>query len=203
MVEYNGATVRDYSVDRMPQTLPELKTATADSNSITAGESTLNRREVVTAGVGTATQQVRLTFFTAVKTETISNVVSITAGQAAAATPTLARIGVYVEETNGDLTLVAATANDTSLWSATNTVYTQALIAPFTKERGRRYAVGILIVTGVTTPILYGNSVLLAAIAFVAPKLSALITGQADLPASILNGSLATSGVSTYVALTP
>jgi len=27
MPEYNGATVRDYSVDRMPQTLPELRSS--------------------------------------------------------------------------------------------------------------------------------------------------------------------------------
>lgn len=144
--------------------------------------------------------QVRLTYFTARKTETVNNVRSWSNGTAAIGT-TLARQGFYSVAANGDLTLVGACANDTNLWSVTNTAYQSALTAPFSKVQGQRYAAAGVWVGG-TGPSLFGLVVLQSAEDAFAPRISGQMTGQADFPATILAANvLATSGMQYYVAM--
>src|SRR4051794_12969175 len=96
---------------------------------------------------------------------------------------------------NGDLTLVASTANDTTLFAATNTAYTRTLKDPtgvttqaFSKVVGNTYAIGVLVVTAATSPTLCG---LVLPTAFgsqtwsPAPSMAYSLSGQADLPASV------------------
>jgi hypothetical protein len=169
---------------------------------LTAGEATMDRRETVSAASTLSAGSLRLTYFTARKTETVANVRTIT-GTTAAAGATLCRVGVYSVAANGDLTLVASCASDTALWSATSTRYTKALSASFVKKRGQRYAVGCLVVGATTAPNVHGQSSLHADEAGEAPRLCGVLTGQTDLPSSVAAGSVVNTTIQVYAALIP
>lgn len=147
-----------------------------------------------------ATQVLSLTYFTARKTETVSNIASSTAGTAAAATPTLCRMGLYLIATDGGGTLVASCANDTALWAATFQRYAKALTVPYLKIAGQRYAFATLCVNAGATPALtcagmtFGNSATMQA----SPKLAALKGSLSDLPASFTDASLSASPFMVY-----
>jgi hypothetical protein len=160
----------------------------ADPNALLVGESTLPRQLFAGAVVTPASGNVRLTYFTATKTELISQVRTFSGGTAAAATPTLCKVGIYSVADNGDLTRIASTANDTTLWSATNTAYTRSLLTSFTKVAGQRYAVGQLCVSGVAMPA-WPATTFSAGTEWSsqAPRISATHNGQTDLPATIPN----------------
>ena len=162
---------------------------------LSSGEGSIPRMNVTTSSVATTSGTMRLTYFTARKSETVGNVRVDSGATAAGATPTLCRVGVYEEDpTTGDLTLVGSTANDTALFAAASTQYTKALSATFAKVAGRRYAIGVLVVTGATAPTFLGSlsSTALNLELAAAPRLGALVTGQTDLPSSVVAGSLAT-----------
>lgn len=131
-----------------------------------------------------------LVYFRATKTESVASLSMWTCGTAAASN-TLIRWGVYeVDESDGDLTLVASTANDTTLFAATNTKYTKALSSAWAKEAGKLYAIGSLVVGG-TMPTLLAVDVsggappgMLSTLAGLDPQLTGFLASQADLPAS-------------------
>lgn len=174
-----------------------------DTDDLTAGEMAFSRDLATAANVPMTTQVLRLTYFTASKDETVNSARIISGATAATATPSLVRIGVYTEAANGDLTLVASTPNDTALLATINTVYTKALSAPLTKTSGRRYAVGVLVVSAVAMPTLvgYAYSAGITVEMFASPKACAAVNGNADLPATILNASILNSGNRIYAAL--
>src|SRR5690348_15455141 len=164
------------------------------SNLISSGEETVPRDNSRETTLTIASQNLRLTYFTARKTETTTPVRTLTGGTAAAAAPTLCRVGLYlIDPTSGDGTLVAAIANDTTLWAATNTPYTRSWIAPYAKIAGQRYALGYTITTGVATPTFVGASAAggVATEAGQDPRLAGLLTGQADLPNNFSGASVA------------
>lgn len=138
----------------------------------------------------------KLTAFTAKRTETINSVRIISTNPAAAATPTLIRIGIYAIDSAGDGTLVASTANDTTLLAALNTRYTKALSAPFSKVAGTRYACGLLVVTGATAPSVACTLPVSSGTAGGGfselnenPWVHSALVSQADLPASFAKAS--------------
>jgi hypothetical protein len=179
----------------------DVATATdVTSREITSGESTLPRLSVI-GTVNSGSGSLRLTYFTARKTETI-NSVRIYTGSTAASGGTLCRIGIYSEDGSGNLTLEASTANDTALWIAGSTSYTKSLSASFSKVRGTRYAVGPLFV-GTTAPTFIGHAALPAGESGQSPRLGALIGGQTDLPATIANASISAQANLSYIALVP
>lgn len=156
---------------------------------IAAGESTMPRVIMSGSGVSAGANQVlNLTYFTARKTEPVNNIKTITGGTAAGATPTLCRVGIYSVAANGDIALLAAIANDTTLWATTFTQYSRALTAQFNKIAGTRYAWGQLCVTGAAAPTFVGspNQIIPNAV----PRVGATLAAQADLPASVLNAGL-------------
>lgn len=164
-------------------------------NLLASGEEVFPRSLVNQTSVAShASGQVSLVYFTARKTETITQLKMITGGTAAAATPTLCKMGVYSVAANGDLTLAASTASDTSLFAATNTVYTKALSGGnLSKVKGQRYAFAYIVVTAGAMPTWHGNSSLgnaPAAEMGAAPRLTGVRTGQTDLPASIASGDI-------------
>jgi hypothetical protein len=167
--------------------------AGVDQNGLTTGESTcsrigLNSTSAVTSGV------VNLTYWTAAKTETITQIRISSGGTAAAATPTLCRVGLFTIDGSGNLTLAAAIANDTTLFAAINTEYTRTLTSSFSKVAGTRYASGVIVVTAVAAPTFYGptqvNSANVGTIQGRAPRICGAVTGQSDLPASVAVGSI-------------
>jgi hypothetical protein len=167
-----------------------------------AGAETFGRGEIISSTVTTGTQVLRLAFFTPqASTVPVGFAVVESGGTAAAATPTLVRIGVWTVNAAGDLTaLVASTANDTALLAAANTEYPKALQTPYAFIGGQRYAAGILVVTAAAAPTLNGKFTSTAAGRTRPPRVTATISGQADLPATVAVGSLGTTAAWPYIA---
>jgi len=175
------------------------------ANLVTTGEETFPRDLLSSSSaVAPISQSLRLTYFTARKTESTTQVRMYSGGTAAAATPSLCRIGLWSVAANGDLTLVASTANDTTLFAGTVTAYTRSWSAPYAKVAGQRYAIGALVVSATTMPTFGGSQVTYSAEGgSVAPVMGAVINSQADLPSSVAVGSLAASGQRLYAVILP
>jgi hypothetical protein len=168
-----------------------------------SGEATMSRRDVSGFPI-VYNGLLLLTYFTARRSEVVSSVRTIV-GTAAVGT-TLARIGLYTVASNGDLTLVAATATDTSLWATPDAAATKAFSASYSKVRGQRYAVGILSVGTSTAPTLYGRASLLASECGQPPRLCGYVDAQTDLGAinsTISAGSVVNIWQEFYAALIP
>ena len=175
-------------------TVANLASKYISSTSLAAGQFVPPRQQVNGLTSAMASGILYGVCFTADKTETVSNVTLYTGGTAAAATPTLVRVGIYSLDSSNNATLVGSTPNDTTLFSATNTAYAKALTSSFTKTVGTRYFIGLLVVSGAATPNFVGfvgaGSTQSDSIYGVAPALSYQITGQTDLPSSISNAVL-------------
>jgi hypothetical protein len=151
-----------------------------------------------------SSQSMVIIYFTARRTETITQIRVTTGATAAAATPTLCRFGVWTAGTDGALTTqVAATANDTTLFAAAATSYPKSFSSSFVKSAGTRYGVGILIVTGAAMPTFVGLQATNGVDTLLAPVIAATRTGQADLPASVTAGQLTAGLRLPQVALLP
>ncbi len=144
-----------------------------------------------------------LTYVTPDVTVAVTNIISATRATAASGA-TLCKMAIYSMAGNGDLTLVAETANDTALWVGTQTKYPKALLAGITLNRGTRYAFGTLCVGASTQPALVGFTTAagLGGDYFgSASAISRSVGSQTDLPASISNASLTTNGTAcTWMA---
>lgn len=149
---------------------------------LTSGEETYPRRLVLTS-VTMSTNILRLAFFTARKTDTYTQLRACSS-TAAGATPTLVKFGIFSVASNGDLTCIAVTANDTSVFAGANSEYTRATTASFSLTAGQRYAFGVLVVTGASAPtVTAGVTGLVANTAVRAPALTGVINPAADFPA--------------------
>lgn len=135
---------------------------------------------------------VAFTFFTPAYNATVTTVRTATASPAAASL-TAAKLGLYTVSGN-DLTLVARTANDTTLFTSTFTQYTRTFDttggfpASYNLVKGQRYAMAIF-VAGTTMPQLYGNGFTMSVLNTLSPRLTAVATGQTDLPATFTASS--------------
>lgn len=167
---------------------------------LTSGESVLDRDQGMSE-VGLDLGTLHLSYFTALKTETVTTVITALLTNVAASN-TLARIGIYSVDADGGLTaLLASTANDTALWETGNGNRAKALSASWAKVAGTRYAVGALVVGG-TAPQLIGIFPS-ASMGAVAPRTHGIVTGQSDLPASVASGSIANDYRKIQFIVTP
>lgn len=169
-------------------------------NLLTVGQETIARGDVTSSGnPGSGVE--RLTFFTARKTElsTQSKMFSSTTVQTLA---TLVRWGLYEVASNGDGLLVAAIANDTSIFTVANTAYTRPWITPYNVIAGMRYALGLIVTTVGTMPTISSGSPSNLATSEIqmAPKLTGSLGVQADLLASFTNAMAAGSGSGRFYA---
>jgi hypothetical protein len=176
---------------------------TMPGNLLTTGQATLHRDVASSSTLATGTGVLRLSYFTARKTETSTQCRVYSGGTAAAATPTLCRLALYTVAADAGITLVASTANDTTLFAGTSTSYTRSWSVAYALQEGSRYAFGVLVVTGAAAPTLVGQAPGASAEALLAPALSGQVTGQADLPASVASGSIVASGSRIYAAILP
>lgn len=155
------------------------------TDKLTSGFVTIPRFGVNSTAITVASGTEALTYFTADKTQTVSQVRVRTGSTAAAATPTVCRLALYSVAANGDLTEIASTTNDTSLFSSTSTNYTVNFAASASITRGNRYAVGLLVVTGAATPTFAGASTSAGtAESAVDPRVTGVISGLSDLASS-------------------
>lgn len=185
--------------------MPLYSPSTTDGSLLTSGEETLSRDLVTSTAVTQATQVLRLSYFTARKSETVTQARAIVSSVAAGATPTLVRYGLYLIDAADGGTLVASTPNDTTLLASLNTAYPKAFSVSYAKVAGQRYALGLLVVTGAAAPSMYGSAAMINHTAehAMAPRLAATITGQADLPGSFVAGGLTNTALRLYGVVAP
>lgn len=177
-----------------------LDDAQPTSETLTVGEASMPRYCISTSAVAHTTGYLRLTYFTATKTETVTTVRYNVGATSAAATPTLVRFGLYLENADKTLTLVASTPNDTTCFSGgTFAAYTKAFSASYTKQKGQRYAIAVLIVSAFGMPSSYGNNAQVASAALNDPKISAAVPSQSDLPNSVSVGALGSTSNLYYL----
>jgi hypothetical protein len=173
-----------------------------DANALTTGLTTLRREDVSsnTLALG-ASGSVRITHFTAAKSGTFTSLKMVTGGTAAGATPTLCKMGLYSVADNGNLTLIASTPNDTTLFAVANTAYTKATSASFSLVAGQRYALAVIVVTAAALPTFIGNSLpgsYSATLLSASPRVTSAYSGQTDLPALITFDVLTTMATIFY-----
>lgn len=199
---FNGGFLRDGD-GALVITGPDGVSAggTAPWPQATAGEDTYNRL-LAMSGVALSTGSLRLTYFTARRTETITKAVLTTAATAAGATPTLVRAGIWEAGSDGALTLlVGSTPNDTALLASANTEYSKALSAPFVKQEGVLYAFGVLVVTAAAAPTVPGVTLTTprsSGATHSRPRSCGVVSGQTDLPATVAAGSVGDSTFAIY-----
>jgi len=132
-----------------------------------------------------------LSYFTAPVTVSI-NTLAIQIGGTAAAGTTLARLGIYLVNSDGSVTMIGQTANTTALGNSSYSTAQQGLDgsgsypALVTLNQGQRYAFGVLFV-GTTAPNIKGVQ---ADLATIAPYFNRYILSQADMAASYTNAQL-------------
>jgi hypothetical protein len=167
---------------------------------LTTGEETFSRlmaQQVLAWSSGS----LRMSYFTARKSETVNSVIGYNSG-AAAATPTLCRMGLYTVNSDGSLTLSASCANDPTLFATASTRYVRPLSAPFATVAGQRYATAVLVVTASAMPTFVGAGTPFGAWNS-APTIAASFAGQTDLPSSVAVASLGGSGAMPYMEVSP
>jgi hypothetical protein len=159
-------------------------------------------RNISSANIAYTSGVALWTYFTPLKTITVSQVAMRTQTSAGSSL-TLARMGLYTVAANSDITLVARTANDTTLFTAINTIYTRSFDttggypSTYTLVAGQRYAFGF-VVTGTTMPSFSGANIQ-GTIAGLSPKILSSRGGQTDLPISLTAAQDTGSG-STFFA---
>jgi hypothetical protein len=182
--------------------------STPSFDALDQGEEIFPRENLTAVNQPTSNTALRLVYFTAKRTETTTQVRVISGQTAAAATPTLCRIGLYLIDLNtqnGDL--VAATANDTSLFATASTAYTRSWSSPYGKIAGQRYAMGVLVMTSVAAPSLSGmtlvaNTGILTEQSKKYRRLGAITVN--DLPSTFLESNVLLSTISApYGAILP
>lgn len=168
-----------------------------------AGEATFDPKIATNLIISGANQRLQLTYFTALRTETCTQFGVNTGGTAAGATPTLCRIGLYTVDGSDNLTLVAATNNDTTLFAGANTRYTKPASASYSKVAGQRYATGVLVVTAATAPTFCGTASMGGSglSQSTLPRRQGRVAGVSDLPATITAATVTVDGNSMYVEL--
>jgi hypothetical protein len=160
-------------------------------------------RELASGSVTMTSGRLKLSYFTALKNETVATASISCFGTAAGATPTLIRLGLYTVAGDGALTLVASTPSDTTLLATTFTRYTKAFSVAYAKVAGQRYAVAALVVTAAAAPAVYGNTALASVDAGLAPMIGARLDAQTDLPGSVAAGAVTAHNERPFVGLLP
>ncbi|CAA0078334.1 Uncharacterised protein [Mycolicibacterium vanbaalenii] len=212
----SGTAVVSCYVDRiylMPGSVPSLAGGSPPITQVGASSVTFGSNEIQvnaeanmdrlycdsTAFMSNNTGIAVFAYFTAKQDITINNLQVFTGSTAAAATPTLVKLGVYsVDPGTGDLTQIGVTASvhGTAL-NATYTEYTVPLTGSVSLTEGLPYAYAVLQVSGAAVATLQGKGPAgMGNQHFRAPRLSALVTAQTDLQSSYLGSAVgAKSGV--------
>jgi hypothetical protein len=181
-----------------------------DNDMAASGEFTRRRGWGFSNSGGLSTDVFHGVYFTAKRTEAITQIRCWTGATAAAATPTDIRLGVYSENAaTGDLTQVAVTANDTTLLAAATTAYTKAFVSGFTKTAGVRYFVGLRVTSAAAMPTMTQGGATSSAgiedtILATLPRQVAQFAAVAGaLPTPVTAASLATSRRAPFFQLLP
>lgn len=139
-----------------------------------------------------------LSTFTPLQDFTASNISM--ASTSAVTAGTLTRMGLFTwDDSTATATLVARTANDTTIFTAATTVYTRAFDttggypASYTLKAGTRYAIGFICVGSTGGTVLAGNTS--STITQLLPRVAYAKSGQTDLANFTGGGSGTTNTV--------
>lgn len=115
----------------------------------------------------------------------------------AAGALTLCRGGLYTVDGSNNLTLSAASPNDTTLLAGTNAKFGKAFSVPLALTAGQRYAFGFLFTgtVGSLTMLQLSPGAISHFSYDSAPRVSGSLGGQADLPATVTAGSIVASNI--------
>lgn len=157
--------------------------------------------------LGIASGTAKFTYLTPGKSFTCTQI-EISTGAAAAATVTTCKVALHSVDASGNLTRLAVSSNDATLFTATNTTYTKAISPSVPITAGQRYAIEVFVVA-TTTPQFTGISIFNAAavgvaLSTVAPAVCSNGPGsQTDSLTSYAVGTLTTTGNWLYGAILP
>lgn len=152
---------------------------------------TMPRSTLITAMVAPTDGTLYLTYFTPLVNVSVSTITVLSSASSAASGLTLARLGLYAAAANGDVTLVARTANNTSLLGTTSTSYSEGLSttggfpASYSLAAGSRYAVGVLQVGTTPGRVLGAGPSTTAGLGLLAPVFTASKASQADISGNV------------------
>lgn len=144
-------------------------------------------RGMVTASFNGTAGNITMSLFTPVANITISQITVASAGAQVGAT--LIRLGLYTFD-GTTATLVARTANDTTLFNTTFATYTRSFDttggypASYSLVAGQRYGFAYILVGATTMPTIYNTAIggnTGGVVASLAPRISGVRTGQTDL----------------------
>jgi len=174
-------------------TVSQISDIAALTNNTTSSADAFSRI-FTNSGQTPTSGNVHWTYFTPASSFTASQI-SIT-NIVQAYSPTLIRLGLYTADSAGGVTLVARTANDTTVFSTTSTYWTRSFAtaggypATYAVTAGSRYALAFCITASSmpTIPAFSGHSLYL----WQTPRITAYITGQSDLPSSVASDGFAT-----------
>jgi hypothetical protein len=148
---------------------------------------TISRQQLNGFAINSGT--VYFSFFTPIVNLTVSQITMANL-QNASAGLTLARMGLYTVDSSDNADLVARTASDTTLFDTAITSYTRSFDttggypATYDLVAGQRYAIAVICV-GTTMPNIVGYFVAnIQAVTTLLPRISGVVTSQADLPTS-------------------
>lgn len=177
-----------------------------DGHALSSGIAVCDRR-FADGNVTTASGEIYFSYFTAYRGSLNGGIVGkvqLRVGSQAGSGLTLAKIGLYtVGSGDQSLALVASTANDTTGWTSTFSGVTKNLSSSYTLQVTNRYAIGVLFIG--TTPPNYVRAAGSTDFALNAlpPRICGKLTGQSDLPSSVTDGSLSTTGAGPFAILLP
>lgn len=170
-------------------------------------DGTMGRNDPTGTSSLSGSGQVKLTYFTARQSGTYTKIRTIGVSAGSGGTVTLAKMAIYSIAGNGDLTLLAVTANDTTLWAAANTAYERATTASFNLVKGTRYAFAAVQIGNTSMPALSGKSISGSSAGQAelgaTPRLAGNVSGQTDIPNSIAAGSISNAGSVQYFVAVP
>jgi hypothetical protein len=186
---------------RLSSAIATYATLAATDNQPASGLDVYPRGEATSGASGGSSGQIFWIFFTPSVSLTVSSI-TFCSGSIAGSGLTLARMGLYTfDETT--VTLVARTASDTTLFTATNTAYTRSLAtaggypATYALDARTRYGVAVIAV-GTTAPNFAGRTIV-TAVGGQTPRMAATLGSQADLIAS---GTVNNAQANLYARLT-
>ena len=149
---------------------------------------------------------VRLGYFTAQKTETVTQMAIHTGTTAAGATPSLIKYAVYSVGGDGKaLTArLAVTNSNTALLAAASQQYAQSFAGGNAElVEGQRYALAVLLKSAAVAPTLAGVLGASSALISAPPRLAGTITSQTDLASSYTAAEISDSGALIYGWIAP
>lgn len=144
-------------------------------------------RQALTTAQGLTNTAQYWTFFTPAYSLTITQIAYASA--TAASGLTLCRFGLYTMNAAGAGTLVARTANDTTCFNASNTIFTRTLdptggyVSSYVLQAGQRYAVSVAVAGSGGMGSLTGSACP-SHLAGLTPRVQGVRTGVSDLVSS-------------------